>query len=154
MGLDGFSMGNLGLNTDLTSAQLVGQAELSAQKDAEFKIKTISESEQDELVKRKEEEEESKQQTFEDGFKNNDETDEDTDETNDEADLSPSLISEKDIENSNHKDFLVRINPLTEQVELFSKKDERVLEAMPAKDLMGLVSKLNGASGILVNRKI
>ena len=147
MGLDGFSMGNLGLNTELTSAQLVTQAELSAQKESEFKIKNISESEKEQKIKRKEDDEENKNQNFDDNFEKDEETD-------DLEDSSPTLIDEKDIENSNPKDFTVRINPHTEQVELFSKKEERVLETIAAKDLMGLVTKLDGASGILVNRKI
>lgn len=147
MGLDGFSMGNLGLNTELTPAQLVTQAELSAQKESEFKIKNISESEKEQRIKRKEDDEGNKNQNFEDNFEKDDETDT-------SEDFSPTHIDEKDIENSNPKDFAVRINPQTEQIELFSKKEERVLETIAAKDLMGLVTKLDGASGILVNRKI
>lgn len=151
MGLDGFSMGNLGLNTELTSAQLVSQAEQSAQKASEFKIKNISESEKEHLVKEKEEEEKNNQQGFDDGFAKDEEEEELVEYAEDE---SQTLINEKDIENSNPKDFSVRINPRTDLIELFNKKDERVVESIQAKDLMGLVSKLNGASGILVNRKI
>jgi len=114
MGLDGFSMGNLGLNTELTSAQLVTQAELSAQKESEFKIKNISESEKEQKIKRKEDDEENKNQNFDDNFEKDEETD-------NLEDSSPTLIDEKDIENSNPKDFTVRINPQTEQVELFNK---------------------------------
>ena len=155
MGLDGFSMGNLGLNTELTSAQLVNQAELSAQKESEFKIKNITGSEEEQLIKRKEEQEEKNNQSFDDGFEEKKEDDEEgQDEDSLLEDYSPAHVKEKDIENANPKDFAVRINPQTDSVELFSKKEERVLETISAKDLMGLVSKLNSASGILVNRKI
>lgn len=148
MGLDGFSIGVLGLNTDMTSAQMANQAEHLAQKGSEFKIKDVEESAQDQGVKRKNEEEQNQnQQEFNDGFKNED----------DEHDLiisDANSLKEKKIENSNPKDFSVRINPLTDMIELFSNKEERVLETISAKDLMGLISKLNEASGVLVNRKI
>lgn len=146
MGLDGFSISVLGLNTDMTSAQMANQAEHLAQKGSEFKIKDVDEAAQDQGVKRKNEQEQN-QQEFNDGFKNED----------DEHDLITSDINslnEKKIENSNPKDFSVRINPLTDMIELFSNKEERVLETISAKDLMGLISKLNEASGVLVNRKI
>jgi uncharacterized FlaG/YvyC family protein len=34
------------------------------------------------------------------------------------------------------------------------KKDKKVMETITAEELMGLISKLNSASGILVNKKI
>lgn len=146
MGLDGFSISVLGLNTDLTSAQMANQAEHLAQKGTEFKIKNVEEAVQDKGVTIKDEN--SQQQEFNDGFKK------DEDETEENGSGSTSFLSEKDFENKNPKDFSVRINPLTDMVELFSNKEERVLETISAKDLMGLISKLSNASGVLVNRKI
>ena len=68
MGLDGFSMGNLGLNTDMTSAQMANQAEQLAKKGSEFKIKNVSELLKENGVKEKEEQKQNKNQ-FNDGFK-------------------------------------------------------------------------------------
>ena len=88
------------------------------------------------------------QNQFNDGFgKKKDDEDDQFDETS-------SSLSEKDFENKDPKEFSIRINPITDMVELFSNKEDKVIETINAKDLMGLISKLNNASGILVNRRI
>lgn len=146
MGLDGFSMGNLGINADLTSAQMANQAEQIARKESEIKIKDVTESAEDEGVKRKKEQ--SEQDNFNDGFKKNEEESEEQQEEN------KSSFKQIDFENKNPKEFSIRINPKTDMVELFNNKEEKILETMSAQDLMELVSKLDSASGVLVNRKI
>lgn len=145
MGLDGFSMANLGLNIDLTSAQMANQVEKLAQKGTEFKIKDVSELIQEGGVKRREEQSDNKKR-FNDGFgkKNKD------DDKNEKQDV----LSEKDFENKDPREFSIRINPDTELIELFNNKNEKILETITPKDLMGLISKLDNASGVLVNRKI
>lgn len=160
MGLDGFSMGNLGLKPELTSAQMATQAEQLAQKESEFKIKDVTNLAEGKGVKRKEEETQGQNQHFNDGFKE-DENDGEEDEDNSAEDglnfiedYSPSRLSEKEFENRNPKDFYIKINPETEMVELISSRDDKVLETISANDLMGVISKLNSASGMLVNRKI
>lgn len=148
MGLDGFSMGNLGLNTDLTPAQVANQVETLAQKEFEFKIKDVSQLAQDQGIKRKEGN--SENHNFKDGFKKKKNTQEDAN----EDDLSAESANEIDFEAQDPKDFSVRVNPETEMIELFSNIDDKILETISAKDLMNLIAKLNSASGILVNRKI
>lgn len=145
MGLDGFSMGNLGLNSDLTSIQMANQVEQLAQKGNEVKIKDVTASAEDGGVKRREEESDEKNQ-FNDGFR-------EQNHENSEDENKNALI-EKDFENKDPREFSVRINPETELIELFNNKDEKILETITAQDLMGLISKLDNASGILVNRKI
>lgn len=147
MGLDGFSMGTLGLNTDMTSAQMATQAEHIAKKEAEIKIKNVNELAEEGGIKRKEEQSEDKNQ-FTDGFKGK------KDDSNENESENQSTLTEKDFEDRNPKEFSVRINPKTELVELFNNKDEKVLETITAEDLMYIVSKLDSASGVLVNRKI
>lgn len=144
MGLDGFSIGNLGLNTNVTSAQLASQVEHLAMKESEIKIKDVTELAEDAGVKRKDKDADNNNQ-FQDGFKKN--ADEHEDET-------PSNIDEKEIESKDPRDFSVRLNPDTGMVELYNNKEERILETISPKDLMHMVAKLNSASGILVNRKI
>lgn len=144
MGLDGFSMGNLGLNSSLTSAQMANQVEQLAQKGNEFQVKNVSELAEDGGVKRREEESDDKGQ-FNDGFRKK---------KNDDENKKQSVLSEKDFENKDPREFSVRINSETDLVELFSNKDEKVLETITATDLMGLISKLDNASGVLVNRRI
>lgn len=141
MGLDGFSMGNLGLNAELTSIQMASQMEQLAQKGSEFKIKDVTESAEKDSIKQKEEDDAKNQ--FNDGF---------TENKNNEDENKNALV--EDIETKDPKEFSVRINPETELIELFNSKDEQVLETISATDLMQVVSKLDGASGILVNRKI
>lgn len=152
MGLDGFSMGNLGLNADMTSAQMANQAEQIARKESMVKIKDVTEAAEDGGVKRKEEDEPDKNE-FYDGFKK-DEDEEDEEENSDANKDSRTLLKDGDFEIKDPKELSVRINSNTEQVELFNKKNERIIETISAKDLMEVVSKLDGSSGILVNRKI
>jgi len=142
MGLDGFSLGNLGLATDLTSAQMSNQAEHLARKGSEFIIKDVSKAVESTEVKIKDEEE-----TPQEGFKQKDRKKKD----NQDKGLGLSI---EDFESQNPKEFSVRINSETEMVELYSNKNNRIIETMSADDLMELLAKLNGASGILVNRKI
>lgn len=144
MGLDGFSMGNLGLNTDLSPAQVANQIESLAQKEFEVKIKDIAEPAQEQGIKGKEGN--STNQNHNGGFKKKKNSDELPQETE--------LINEIDFEANDPKDFSVRVNPETEMIELFSNIDDKILETISAKDLMSLIEKLNSASGILVNRKI
>lgn len=143
MGIDGFSMGNLGLNNELTSVQMATQADQLAQKGNEFIIKDIKEMAEDGGVKRKEENDES------DG-KNNRRFKKKKNQNEDEK----NHLAEIELENKDPKEFTVRLNPETELVELYNTKEEKVLQTIPPKDLMELISKLDNASGILVNRKI
>lgn len=144
MGLDGFSMGNLGLGNEMTSVQMATQAQQLAQKGHEFIIKDVKKMDKDGGVKRKEENAEPEEQ-FNDGFKKKQKKQNEDDNN---------YLAEKDFENKDPKEFSVRINPETEMVELYNTKDEKVLQTIPPKDLMELMSKLDNASGILVNRKI
>lgn len=147
MGLDGFSMGNLGLNADMTSAQMAAQAEQIALKESEIKIKDVTELFEGELVKRKEEQSDENNAREEDSKKKQE--DEDESEKSEEY-----LEIEKKIENQNPKEFSLRINYATKLIELYNNKEEQVLETIKAEDLMNVVSKLDSVSGVLVNRKI
>lgn len=144
MGLDGFSMGNLGLNTEMTSAQMANQAEQMAQKESQFKIKNINEAAEKNGVKRKTDEDKQEQDTPEHQKK---------DKKSQEEEIQQ-LLAETMFIDRDPKEFSVRINNETEMVELFNTRDKKIVEAISATDLMGLLSKLDSASGILVNRKI
>lgn len=144
MGLDGFSMGNLGLNTEMTSVQMAAQAEQLALKGNEFIIKDVQELAKDGGVKRKEEQAESEDQS-------QNQRPNKRKQRNQEG---SNYLAEKDLENKDPKEFSVRINPQTELIELYNVKEGKILETIPPKDLMELISKLDNASGILVNRKI
>lgn len=150
MGLDGFSMGNLGLNADLTSAQMANQAEHLAKKENEIKIKDVTQLADDQGVKRKDEEANDPKEQFNDGFRKKKQ---ELQESEKEKAIY-AILNEKDLENKDPKDFSIRINSATDMIELFNNKNEKILETISAKDLMELMSKLNSAAGILVNKKI
>ena len=144
MGLDGFSMGILGLNADMTSAQMAGQAEHIARKESETIIKDVTKTLDSPEVKVDDEEED---ENFQEESKNKKKK------KHDELDFDSSITPEE-FDAQNVKEFSVRINPKTEMVELFSNVNNRIIETISPDDLMTLLSKLNSASGILVNRKI
>lgn len=142
MGIDGFSMGNLGLHKEVTSAHRANEAEHLALKGMEFKIKDVGELSKGKKVKIRNDEEHKKnkrQQPQPD---------------KDETDLTEIHIEDVDFEDTDPKNFSVRINKDTELIELVDNQNKRVIETITANELMFLVSKLNSASGVLVNKKI
>lgn len=143
MGLDGFSMGNLGLHTEKTSAQNANNAKRLAQRGTEFSIKTVDElSAKQTSIKGEDQDtneyeggsyflEEHNQSS--EGGENDDDADYSLDET---------------------KKYVVKLNPITQLVELIDSESNSVIETIAPNDLIKLVYKLNSASGILVNKKI
>ena len=150
MGLDGFSMGNLGINAGLTSAQMANQAEHLAKKENEIEIKDVTQLAEDQDIKRREEDANDSKNQFNDGFR---EKKKELQESEKEKAIY-AILNERDLENKDPKDFSIRINSSTDMIELFNNKNEKILETISAKDLMELMSKLSSASGILVNKKI
>ena len=148
MSVDGFLMGNLGLSAELSSAQMASQSEHLAKKESEIKIKDLEESEKDGGVKRKTEEEENNQE-FNDGFDKPKKEESD----NDESQLQDNL-TKKELDSRDPSEFSIRINSKTEMIELLNTKSGKMVESIKAQDLMQVLSKLDDASGILVNRKI
>ena len=143
MGLDGFSMANLGLHRDLTSAQIASNTEESAKKGTEIKIKDVTNLAERNGIERKEGDGNAGGGGFS-GKKKQQE----------EEDSQESKITEEFLEQHNPKEFSVRINPNTEMIELFNNKTKKIIETISAQDLMMLISKMESASGVLVNRKI
>lgn len=160
MGLEGFSMGNLGLNVELTSAQMAAQSEQLARRDSEVMVKKLDESAEDQGVKRKERENEEKQKNKQ--KKQSDDQDDEIIENEDEKRLNlrnniitrTNNLTVKDLEKEDLKNFSLRMNTRTGLIELFNNQNEKVVESISAEDLMGLMSKLDSAAGVLVNRKI
>lgn len=145
MGIDGFSMGNLGLNSELTSAQMTTQAEQIALKDSEIKIKDVTEQAESGEVKQKDKDEE--EQNF------SGDNPEEKQEDNEDLEKNE-YLDENFFENKNSKDFLLRLNYKTKLIELYNKKNNKVFGTIKAQDLMNIMSKLDNVSGFLINRKI
>lgn len=144
MALDGFSLGNIQMHRDISPAQMLSQAEQQAIKEAEVKIQTVTDSSKQTGIGEKQGDSSAGGGRF---TKSQNE-----DENEDEE--SQSGLSEKDFENRDPKEFTVRINPKTEMVELYNNKNKKVVETISAEDLMSLISKMDSASGVLVNKKI
>ena len=143
MGIDGLSMGNLGLHKEITSAQMANQAELLANEGLEFKVKDVNGIAKEKGVERKKDGSSDGGGFFEENLNEED------DENN-----SKEKFDEKTFLTDDIKEFSVRINPKTEMVELFNTKEKKIIETISATDLMQLISRLDSASGIIVNRRI
>lgn len=139
MGLDGFSMTNLGLHKELTSAQMSNAAEVLATKGTERSIKTVDDLSSKQRTKNKEFEEEDEIPVyyFED----------------DEKEGNEGQDKEKK-QNGEHKKYTVKLNSKTQLIELVDLERKMIIETISPNDLIKLVSKLSSTSGILVNRKI
>lgn len=148
MGLDGLSIGNLGIHKESTSAQMANQAEQLANKGLEFKIKDVGEIVNKKGIQIKDDSSSRGEEFFEHNF-NEDEEDNDDKNNNKNEKIDDKLFEKQD-----PKLFSVRLNQQTEMVELINNKERKVVETISATELMGLISKLDSASGILVNRKI
>lgn len=156
MGLDGFSISDLRMRKEPTSAQYANTVERHVAEGAEVKIKDVGGMAKDGEIKRKEDNDENpknknkkQNQNFEDFF-------EDTTGQN-SADLIDTEKEEDFVDpfkDKNIRDFAVRINSKTEMIELYNKNDKKVVETITAEELMEVIAKMKSASGILVNKKI
>lgn len=143
MALDGFSLSSIKLNMDLTSAQMTNHAEQIAAKETEIKIPDVTSSAEKKGIKEKEGEGTAGGGGFSDSKHKEEEKN--------EEDFN---FDEKELERKDPKEFSVRVNPKTEMIELYNNKNRKIVETISATDLMSLISKMNSASGVLVNRKI
>lgn len=139
MGLDGFSMTNLGLHKELTSSQLATNAEVLAAKGTERSIKTVNDLSSKQRTRNKEFEEEDEIPVY---YFEEDEKEDNQGEGKEKK------------QNSEPKKYTVKLNNKTQLIELVDLERNRVIETISPNDLIKLVSKLSSTSGILVNRKI
>lgn len=147
MSIDGFAMSNLGLNKDLSSAaQLMTQTEFSIAKEAEVKVKDVTKAAEKQGIK-------SKKDDGSNGGSLAFSKDEAEEEEEQEGEFR-SKFNEKEFETRDPKEFSVRINSNNDMIELYNNTSKNIVETISANDLMKLISKLNSASGILVNKKI
>lgn len=141
MGLDGFSMANLGLHKEFTSAQLANNAEKLAKKGTELSIKNIEGLVNKQKITRKDHDDEDRYEPAYD-----DEDDDDSNENNETED--------EDDKNQGSKRYNVKLNKNSQLIELIDTENNQIIETISPTDLIKLVSKLNSTSGILINRKI
>ena len=142
MPLDGLSFSNLAINRIITPIEAAAQAEHSAQLQAETSIKKP-----DEMKNVKADIDNSKKDQHRDlqGRDTEDEEEESQDE-----ETSGSILE-------NHakiKKYRVKFNQITDMVELVDQTTGFVIETISPDDLISLISKSKGSSGILVDREV
>ncbi len=149
MGIDGFSMGNLIQSSEMSPVQIAGEAERLAAKESKYEVKTLNESAKEGGVKRKEEDADSESAYENEAENNNNQASEQEINSQEVSD-----IIEQEIENGNLKNFELKLNEITDDIELLNKKEARIMEKINAQDLMNVLKKVNHSSGIFVNKKI
>jgi len=150
MGLDGFSMSNLGMYNRLTSAQMANEAEIAAMKGGGNDIKDIDALSNKSGILRKENDySETGGQAFLGG-----DTGEGADE--EEKDLQvPDMEftdDENDPEHSSRR-FEMRINDEANIVELYDNFLETTVHRLSTKDMLQMIRHFDDPAGVLVNKK-
>lgn len=131
MGLDGFSMRNLGAyQGTVPSSHLSFDSKQLAKVGKEKQIQDVDELEKWEKINSEDNEEYSGSGGYSEG--------QDDDEENEQ----------------NERKFHVKLNPNTNLVELYDIRTNTLIETMTPQELMILIKNLNSASGIFVNKKI
>ena len=151
MGMDGLSMANTGVVREQSSADMTNRAEEIVQSDPSNDSKQVQTTSMNKRVSEKDEEEENgkggnrrespSEETFDDGLV---ETEPETEEQ--EFDI-------EELDNPN-KNFYVKLNAKDDIIELYESSTDRLIETISGNELQSLVSKLNMASGIFVNKKV
>ncbi len=149
MGMDGLSMANTGALKESTSADFATRSEQAMHADKTNDSKQVQTLSTNRRVREKDEEEQSKKQ---------DQQEKKEEEFNDAFVESedPFAKEEFDIEelDNPNKDFYVKLNAKDDIIELYDSATDRLIETISGNELKGLVSKLNMASGIFVNKKV
>ena len=132
MGLDGFSMRNLGAyQGTVPSSHLSFEAKELVKVGRDKKIKDVDELEKWEKIDENEEEEYSGSGGYREGSA----------EENEEHDYSDTR-------------YKVKLNSQTNLIELYDTKTDVIIETITPQELMLLIKNLNASSGIFVNKKI
>lgn len=149
MGLDGFSMSNLGMYNRLTSAQMANEAEMAAMKGGGNDIKDIDAlSNKSGIVRKENDYSETGGQAFLGGDTGEGETEE---ETLPAPDIE-FTDDENDPEHSSRR-FEMRINEEANIVELYDNFSETTVYRLSTKDMLQMIRNFDDPAGILVNRK-
>ena len=150
MGMDGLSMANTGALKESTSADYTSRSEQAMQADRTNDAKQVQTTNVNPRVKEKDEEEENSKQKKQ-NQKEKEEIEDIFVESHNEFEKEEFDI--EDIENPN-KDFYVKLNAKDDIIELYDSSTDRLVETISGNELRELVTKLNMASGIFVNKKV
>ena len=146
MGMDGLSMANTGMLREATSRDFAMQTEESISKNEENK-------QVDKLQTQMRVKEDGHNSQSRENNKKKDEVNDEYVETEDNEDNQVDRLNISDEDLENHT-FYVKIVDNGDIFELYDKDSDRLVERINAEEINQLLSKLNLASGILVNRAV
>lgn len=153
MALDGFSLRQVGLAQDNTSAQMAINTEHDIRQSLSTKnVDQIANTDSEKAVTLDEEKEKEQGKNKKKGDgKSKKKEDPYTVELNSQT----SEITDIEDFYSKFSDKLgIRLNKFSDVIELYNKDTNKTVEAITAEDLIKLIDRLKVSSGILVNKKI
>ncbi|MBQ6516698.1 hypothetical protein IJI31_05915 [bacterium] len=149
MGMDGISMLGTGIVQEGNSRDVTSQTAQSVQQGNQ-EVKNINQLSGGNVIRDQEEREKGRQAAGENSESENEENVENPAENTEEEDT----LNLKEYDPSEYENFYVKIVPESDTVELYDKITDALIETISAKDLSQLVSRLNIASGIFVNKRV
>lgn len=155
MGLDGFSLSNLGLNRNLTSAQMANEADATARQSLENQIADVDGIGKKEKVGKKDEDAafngmvpfigEPKQEDEEETEENQEEEQQSNESQEDD------VSDETDDEEADNLHF--RINA-ENKIEIWDNETKQVIKTISPEEAANVIHNFAQAPGIFVNREI
>lgn len=160
MSVDGFSMSSLGLSKDITSAQATASVEHSMFNVGEKSVEQIDRALNKKINDEEKNREKNKKNDFQDGY-----AEEDDDEENEQKDDENSVNKDAKISSKNAQKYksllikdpenvVIKVNKLTDRIELYNKVTKKTLESINADDFLEMINKLDYNSGVIVNKSI
>ena len=151
MGMDGISMVGTGIVQEGNSRDVTAQTAQSVQK-GNNEVKNVNQLSGGNVIRDQEERQRQNPQggNQEENSENKNDAAVVVEESKEETD-SANL---KEYDPAEYENFYVKIVPESDTVELYDKITDALIETISAKDLSQLVSRLNIASGIFVNKRV
>jgi len=149
MGMDGISMVGTGIVQEGNSRDVTNQTAQSVQK-GNNEVKNVNQLSGGNVIR--DQEERQKQQQGGENSENKAANEGEAAQGNNEAEEDTSNLKEYDP--AEYENFYVKIVPESDTVELYDKITDARIETISASDLSQLVSRLNIASGIFVNKRV
>lgn len=150
MGMDGISMVGTGIVQEGNSRDITAQTAQSVQH-GNNEVKNINQLSGGNIIKDQEEREKRRSSSGGENGTENGETSQNVSDNTSEEEDSANL---KEYDPSEYENFYVKIIPESDTIELYDKITDALIETISAKDLSQLVSRLNIASGIFVNKRV
>jgi len=148
--MDGISMITPGKVKEQTSLEHTSETEENI-RTGNNTVKDVDQLSVNNRINEKKEKQRQNNENFEDGF--SEEEQEESDLEQEQTDEHPES-SHKEYQPSDYENFYVKIKSEDDTVELYDKITDNLIETISADELSKLVSRLNIASGIFVNKRI